>query len=1243
VKPSNPKNNINQELADLKKQLSLEKKKNEMLMHEIEHKRFLLQNINDVVWTFDVEAQKFTYVSDSIEKMQGFTPNEFINSPLERIMPRATMIRMGELVEERVKKYISGIQEENTDEFILLHKDSSEIHVEIKSFIHKNSLSEKLESIGTTRDITDRKKVQLKLEKSNKDLDDAIRSSKQYEQLYKQLFNISKDGMLLYSEKQKLEHVNSSACSIFNLSSQELLEASPEEYFKDEAYPVLLDFFLKVSEGNTFQKYLRITRSDGSTLHLLIYGYKIELGGSDKYCCVVRDISEIHEQTQDLHEREALYASLVDSIPMNVYRVDLEGKLTFANRFLLESLQVNKEDVLGRKAHDFYPKELAEKYENDNLSVIQNRKPLIIQEKNYNTKLKEFRDVEVIKIPILNSEDEVIGIQGIYWDITDRKRAQEELLNEKEFTDFVLDTQIDTFFLFDPYSGKAIRWNKAFREVTGYSNKEIEMLPAPSSYYSEDDLEKAQAFIPEVFEKGKGRIELTLLCKDGNKIPTEYQVTSIYNENNEVKYLLSIGRDITERKRAENELKSSQERYKNFIKLSKEGIFMLEFNKPMLTRLSKQEQIEFMLSHLYIAECNNSFANMYGYAKESELQGQNSKVIFGNEKVARSIYNNFIKNQYEWQNIETNEINQLGETKYFLNNLFSVFENESVVRIWGSQIDITEMKLAERELHETKSLLEAAIGQSSAGIIIADAPDVRIRIANKAAFDIRGESKHLLTGIEVTEHAKHWQTYLPNGKPYPPEQLPLSRAILKGETTYGEEVIIRHESGIDRWVSTNAAPILNNDGEIVSGIVIFQDISARKKSEEALRASEARFKAFMEYTPIFAYIKDENLQHVYTNTTTSKLLGIENAGSADLLFEKKYLDEIEKADKSILSGEKEMVELEVYSSKVIGGMWIKDIKFAITMPTGQRAIGGASFNITELKRIQQELLEHKERLEDIVAERTLELKTSNQEIKNKNIELIRANEELSSKQKQLQKALEELKSTQAQLIESEKMASLGLLMAGVAHEINNPLNFIQSGVSALEVSLEEELKDHAEEIKPMLKGILKGVERVSAIVSSLRHFSRTDDAFHEECNIHAIIDDCLVMLNNTIKNRVEIYKQYTSDEYNLIGSEGKLHQVMLNILSNAIQSIDLKGKVNITTKVEKTNLIILICDTGRGIPDSNINKIFDPFFTTKAPGEGTGLGLSISRKLIHEHKGDIKFSSELGKGTIAEIKLPLKT
>ncbi len=235
--------------------------------------------------------------------------------------------------------------------------------------------------------------------------------------------------------------------------------------------------------------------------------------------------------------------------------------------------------------------------------------------------------------------------------------------------------------------------------------------------------------------------------------------------------------------------------------------------------------------------------------------------------------------------------------------------------------------------------------------------------------------------------------------------------------------------------------------------------------------------------------------------------------------------------------------------------------------------------------------------------------------------------------KELQNALKELKETQIQLINSEKMASLGQLVAGVAHEINTPVASIKSNngiVAKLLDSIEDtELKDMLTDINEIDK---EAVNRISNIVTSLKKFVRLDEAELQEADINKELDLTLELIRHETKNRIEIIKNY--GEIPAVKCfPNMLNQVFTNILINACQAIEGKGTITITTEYKDKKLIVKIKDTGKGIPKNRLSKIFTAGFTTKSSGIGTGLGLAICSKIIEKHKGEIIVNSEIGKGS----------
>lgn len=275
-----------------------------------------------------------------------------------------------------------------------------------------------------------------------------------------------------------------------------------------------------------------------------------------------------------------------------------------------------------------------------------------------------------------------------------------------------------------------------------------------------------------------------------------------------------------------------------------------------------------------------------------------------------------------------------------------------------------------------------------------------------------------------------------------------------------------------------------------------------------------------------------------------------------------------------------------------------------------------------------------------------------------------AKTDLEKKVGEVEAAYMELKATQARLVHTAKMASLGQLVAGIAHELNNPIGFIYSNISHLKdysdklirivetaTSNPEELAHAKEEmdfsyivtdLPRLISSCEEGARRTRDIVLGLRNFSRLDEAKIKRVNLRDGIENTLRLIAGELKNRVTVTENYESVP-EVLCYASQLNQVFMNILTNAAQAIDGEGAIEISvTYLKETNRAqISIRDTGKGMNAEVQEKIFDPFFTTKSVGQGTGLGLSISYGIIKQHGGDIQVRSELGKGTEFIITLPV--
>jgi two-component system NtrC family sensor kinase len=234
--------------------------------------------------------------------------------------------------------------------------------------------------------------------------------------------------------------------------------------------------------------------------------------------------------------------------------------------------------------------------------------------------------------------------------------------------------------------------------------------------------------------------------------------------------------------------------------------------------------------------------------------------------------------------------------------------------------------------------------------------------------------------------------------------------------------------------------------------------------------------------------------------------------------------------------------------------------------------------------------------------------------------------------------LSELKKREEQLIQSRKLAAVGNLTAGIAHELNNPLN----NISLTTEALIDEFDEWDKETKfKMLRDIFTQVERAGATVANLLDFTRRDKEEFEQIYIRDVLERTLKLMANEISlSKVQLDLDLVDNLPSIMGNQNNLQQVFLNLFLNALQAMPDGGKLIVRTNAENESLRVTISDTGVGIPKENINSIFDPFFTTKEMGKGTGLGLSVSYGIIQKHRGSITVESEVGKGTSFTIKFP---
>ncbi|MEZ4884723.1 MAG: PAS domain S-box protein [Chitinophagales bacterium] len=477
---------------------------------------------------------------------------------------------------------------------------------------------------------------------------------------------------------------------------------------------------------------------------------------------------------------------------------------------------------------------------------------------------------------------------------------------------------------------------------------------------------------------------------------------------------------------------------------------------------------------------------------------------------------------------------------------------------------------------------------------------------------------------------------------------------------YGWQMVIKKlyrtpdSTGKLRYLESAAHNLINDP--IIKGVVVNTRIVDEKvMTQQRLESREKYYRSLIENSMDMITVRDESAVITYCSPSTKFILGYkEEELIGKTGFHLVHPDDIKAAEKDwiyLMMNPNEVIRIEQRVQHK-DGKWVF-IEARITNLLNVEGVGGVVSNfsdITKKKEAEQIQKEYEQNLEKEVALKTQLLKEQNDAVEG---------------------ALNSLKNTQVQLVNAEKMASLGQLTAGIAHEINNPINFVSANIHPLKTDFQdlkkilEQYKTAAsakdkltaykaaekfaeeagigylfEEMQALIEGIEEGANRTRDIVLGLRNFSRLDEDGIKYADIHSGINATLVLLKNETKKNIKIVRKYDTSLKEIECYPGKLNQVFMNLLTNAIQAVEGKGTITITTQNDGNYVKIKVKDTGVGMTEEVKEKIFEPFFTTKDIGKGTGLGLSITYGIVEQHKGKIIVNTELGKGSEFVVILP---
>lgn len=560
-------------------------------------------------------------------------------------------------------------------------------------------------------------------------------------------------------------------------------------------------------------------------------------------------------------------------------------------------------------------------------------------------------------------------------------------------------------------------------------------------------------------------------------------------------------------------------------------------------------------------------------------------------------------------------------------------------------------KHAELRMAESASLLRAAIESTADGILVID-NNRHITTHNQRFADMwrvppellaAGQDAALLNFVlDQLEDPQHFM-----GK--------VMELYAHPENTSYDTIQFKDERIFERYSFPQRL-----GARVVGRVWSFRDITGHKQAEQKLAESQLQLQTIIENEPECVKLMSADGSVLQMNRAGLDMIG---ADTVEQVIGQRVLEIIEPAYRAdfmaltrrVFEGESGNLEFEICGFKG-AHRWLDTHAVPLRDTQGKiTALLGVTRDITGRKLIEQALRNSRDELEEKVLERTADLQA--------------ANAALLVEKTHQEALITKLEEAQNQLLQSEKLASIGQLAAGVAHEINNPVGFVNSNLGTLqqymndllrllaayegiEGALTDEARGNLEQLKQeidaaylredvgkLLSESMDGLRRVKRIVLDLKDFSHVDETEKQWANLEQGMESTLNVVWNELKYKTEVVKEYGEiPEIECIPSQ--LNQVFMNLLMNAAHAIEERGKITIRTGQDEGSVWVEVEDTGKGIAPEHLTRIFEPFFTTKPVGQGTGLGLSLSYGIVQKHGGRIEVKSELGKGTVFRVVLP---
>jgi PAS domain S-box-containing protein len=1249
----------------------------EALRKSEERYRLLAENASDVIWITDLELNVI-YASPSIERLRGYTPEEVMAQAFEEtVTPTSLEIARTALAEELVLEQ-SGQGEPDRVRTIELEytcKDGSTIWTEGKVSFLRDPEGWPIAITGVTRDITARKRAEEALRKNEAWLSTTLQSIG--------------DAVIATDTKGTVRLINPIAQSLTGWGPEEASGKPLREVFRivneETGLPCESPVEKVLREGVTvgLANHTLLIARDGARIPIADSGAPIrdEQGEVIGVVLVFRDVTERRQAERALEESEERHRRLIESMDDLVFSVDRAGVFHTAGGSRLVDFGLKPEDVVGRSLADLFPQEEASGYQHRHEQVFEGGEALTYEH------TFEFAGVMRTDLttvyPIKNEQGEVEQVGGICRDITERKQAEEALREERDRAQQYLDIAGVTIVVLDA-TGKVTLINKKGCEILGYTEEEILGRDWFSHFLPERNRDVVRSTFDQLMT---GEIapakyyENPVLTKAGEERLIAWHNTVLGDETGQIVGTLSSGEEITERKQAETMLQAQRD-----LGLALTAAYELDETLRICLDVAIRSSgldcggiylVDDGSGDLHLAHHRGLPSGFIASASHFGADSANARIVLA----GKPLYTRHPEMGVPLDKVRQREglgaiailpVPYAGQIIACLNVASHTLDQvpefaRTTLEAIASQIGnaIARAQAEEQIRHQAETL--AALHETALELAAHQAqPDLLEAIVVRAVELLKATGGGMYLYRPASDDLEYVYTYkvapktvgivLQRGEGLSGKVLEKGQAMTVTNYSHWDGRSPQFEG--DQLDASIAVPI--RWGDRILGVLNLDGDAPRTFTPQDIALLE-RFTplaaAALENTRLLGAEKQrrqvaETLQQAATVLNST----LELRAVLDLILEQlqRVIPYDSASVQQLFDENLQIVAVHGFQQpdKITGLTFTLDPKFPncrVIETKAPVAIGDVPQDYPVFREEAQRYgsghirswlgipLVVKERILGMIAlDRTARQPFTAEE---SNLVQIFANQaaiamENARLYSDLQEQMDELTSAQAQLVQSAKLAAIGELAAGVAHELNNPLTSILGFAEILEQDLKEDEFYHRN-----LQTIVNEAHRARRIVRGLLDFARQRSPERRPANVNQILQQTLNVIRYHLeKSRIVIEENYATDLAFVSLDEGQIKQVFLNLISNAAQAMPEGGTLHLQTAQIDHEATVSFTDSGAGISVEDRDRIFDPFFSTKT--SGTGLGLSVSLGIVESHEGGITVESQIGKGSTFTVWLP---